>query len=87
MKMRTLVILAGFLVARAEAQSILFDFNNVPEFTPFPINVTVGGITAHLSGTGAGYSIQSATTAPVAPVGFSGNDIYPSSIYLSDLVI
>ncbi len=72
----------------ARAQSVvLFDFDNAPVYSPFPIDVAAGGIIAHLSGTGAGYSIQSTTTAPVVPVGFSGHFIYPSSVFGADLVV
>ncbi len=69
------------------AQSILFDFDNAPVYTPLPISQTVSGITAHFSATGQGYSIQSVSTATVVPVGFTGNFIFPSSINLSDLNI
>lgn len=87
MRTRTLVVLAGLLVARAGAQTILFDFDNAPLYAPLPMDVTAGGITAHLAATGQGYSIQSASTAPVAPVGFSGHYLYPSSVYAADLAV
>jgi hypothetical protein len=86
MKTQILIVLAGLLIVRAEAQNVLFDFDNAPLHTPLPINLTVGGITAHFSATGQGYSIQD-TTAPVVPVGFSGRFIYPSSIYAADLLV
>ena len=69
------------------AQSILFNFDNAPVYTPLPISQTVNGITAHFSATGQGYSIQSVSTATVVPVGFTGNFIFPSSINASDLLI
>ena len=87
MKTQILAVLAGLLTFPAGAQSILFDFDNAPLYTPLPIDLTVGGITAHLSASGQGYSIQSTTTAPVVPVGFSGRFIYPSSIYAADLLV
>ncbi|MCX6921858.1 MAG: hypothetical protein NT154_01370 [Verrucomicrobia bacterium] len=87
MKTRILLALAGLLTVRAEAQSFLFDFDNAPLQSSLPIDLTVGGITAHLSATGAGYSIQSTTTAAVVPVGFSGRFIYPSSINVADLLV
>ncbi len=87
MRTQILVILAGLLTVRAGAQSVLFDFENAPLYSPLPIDLTVGGITAHLSATGQGYSIQSTTTAPVVPVGFSGRFLYPSSIYAADLLV
>jgi hypothetical protein len=77
-----------WIAAPARAQSaVLFDFENAPVYSPFPINVAAGGIIAHLSGTGAGYSIQSTTTAPVVPAGFSGHFIYPSSVFGADLLV
>jgi hypothetical protein len=74
-------------VSPAFAQPVLFDFDNLPVHTPFPVSQTVGGLTANFSGTGQGYSIQAANTMGFTPPGFSGNCIYPSSIYLSDLLI
>jgi hypothetical protein len=87
MRTRDLVMLAGLLAAPAGAQSVLFDFDTAPLQSPLPIDLTVGGITAHLSATGKGYSIQSTTTAPVVPVGFSGRFIYPSDINAADLLV
>jgi hypothetical protein len=86
MKTQILIVLAGLLIVRAEAQNVLFDFDNAPLHTPLPISLTVGGITAHFSATGQGYSIQD-TSAPVVPVGFSGRFIYPSSVYAADLLV
>jgi len=76
-----------FLSFQALAQTILFDFENAPLYSPFPIDVTVGGVTAHFSATGQGYSIQSSSTAPVVPAGFSGHFIYPSSVFAADLQV
>jgi len=69
------------------AQNVLFDFDNAPPYTPLPINVTAQGVTAHLSATGAGYSIQSISAVPVVPLGFTGNIVYPSSVFAADLLI
>jgi hypothetical protein len=69
MKTKTLLVLAGFLVFRAEAQTVLFDFENAPRFTSLPINLTVGGITAHFSATGGGFSIQLITVQGINPGG------------------
>jgi uncharacterized protein YqkB len=87
MKTQILVVLAGLLTVRAGAQSLLFDFDNAPLRAPLPIDLTVGGITAHFSATGQGYSIQSVSTAPVVPVGFAGQFIYPSSVFAADLLV
>lgn len=69
------------------AQQVLFDFDNAPLYTSFPISQTVGGITAYFTATGQGYSIQNANVMGFTPAGFSGRIIYPSSIYLSDIRI
>jgi len=74
-------------VPPASAQLILFDFDNAPLYSSLPIYQTAGGITAHLSATGQGYSIQNANTLGFTPPGFSGHIIYPNSIYLADLLI
>jgi hypothetical protein len=74
-------------VSPVSAQAVLFDFDNAPLYTSLPINQTAGGITAHLSATGQGYSIQNANVLGFTPPGFSGRIIYPNSIYLSDLLI
>jgi hypothetical protein len=87
MKIKNLIILTSLLTVRAEAQSVLFDFANAPQYTPLPINLTVNGITAHFSATGQGYSIQLATCQSLNPVGFAGLCIYPSSINAADLVV
>jgi hypothetical protein len=87
MKTKIPIMLAAALTLNAQAQSILFNFDNAPLYTPFPIDLTVGGVTAHFSATGQGYSIQGVSTAPVVPVGFTGRFIYPSSIFASDLLV
>jgi hypothetical protein len=74
-------------ITPAKGQQVLFNFDNIPVYTPFPVNTTAGAITAHLYGTGQGYSIQDANVLGFTPVGFSGHVIYPNSIYLADLLI
>lgn len=74
-------------VSPAFAQVVLFDFDTAPLSSPLPIDQTVGGITAHLSATGQGYSIQNANVLGFTPQGFSGRILYPNSIYLADLLI
>lgn len=71
----------------ASAQSVLFNFDNAPAYTPLPITLTQSGITAHFTTTGQGYSIQNANVLGFTPKGFAGNCIYPGSIYLTDLYI
>ena len=87
MKTQILVVLASILLVRAQAQSVLFNFENAPQYTPLPINLTVGGVTAHFSATGQGYSIQLYNCQGLSPVGFSGLCIYPSSVYGADLIV
>jgi hypothetical protein len=87
MKTQTLIVLAGFLAVQAPAQSVLYNFENASQYTPLPINLTVGGITAHFSATGQGYSIQLFNCQGLSPVGFSGLCIYPSSINAADLSV
>jgi len=81
------VTLLIFPAATAGSQTILFDFENEPVHSPLPISLTVGGVTAQLSATGQGFSIQPANTMGFTPVGFSGNCIYPSSVFAADLIV
>ena len=69
------------------AQTVLFDFDNAPLSTSLPIDQSVSGITAHLSATGQGFSIQNANVMGFIPAGFSGRIIYPNSVYLADLIV
>jgi hypothetical protein len=67
--------------------SVLFDFDGAPLHAPLPIDLTSDGITAHLSSTGQGYSIQQADTLGFTPVGFAGYCVYPSSVFPADLLV
>lgn len=82
-----LSILLLACAAPVGAQSVLFDFDSAPLYTPLPLDVTVGSLTAHLSATGQGYSIQRADTLGFTPAGFAGHSIYPSSVYAADLLV
>ncbi len=82
-----LVILGCVIAPTAKAQAVLFDFENSPQYSPLPINLTVGGIQAHFSATGQGFSIQQANVLGFLPAGFSGLCIYPSSVYAADLLV
>jgi hypothetical protein len=75
------------LCASARTQRIWFDFDSAPLYRPLPVDVTAGGITAHLSATGQGYSIQSSSTVPIVPAGFRGRFLYPSSVFPADLLV
>jgi len=86
-KLTTAIITCIVLCSSAEAGAVLFDFDNVPQYSPFPLDLTVDGITAHFSATGQGFSIQSASVLGFTPVGFSGNSIYPNSVFAADLLV
>jgi hypothetical protein len=75
------------LVVPESALAVLFDFDSAPIHAPFPLDLTVDGITAHFSGTGQGYSIQSADVMGFTPAGFAGLCIYPSSVFAADLLV
>ena len=86
--MRTrLIIMLALLMAPAVAHAALFDFDTAPVQAPLPLDLTVDGITAHLSATGQGYSIQAANTMGFTPAGFGGLCVYPSSVFAADLLI
>jgi hypothetical protein len=70
-----------------QAQNTLFDFENAPVHTSLPLQLSVAGLTAQLSATGLGFSVQPANTMGFTPVGFSGNCLYPDSIYAADLLV
>lgn len=81
--------LAGLCAVTGGARGavVMFDFDASPVHAPLPLDVTVGDVTAHLSGTGQGFSIQRADTLGFTPVGFAGNCVYPSSVFAADLLV
>ncbi len=81
------ILLTGLSSFTVLAQPVLFDFNNGPIHTSLPVSLTAGGITAHFSSTGQGFSIQDYFGNNFIPIGFSGLFICPNSIYASDLII
>ncbi len=90
--LRTITAFAAMIAAIATAapttaQTVLFEFDNAPLHSPLPTDLTVGGIMAHFSATGQGYSIQRADTMGFTPVGFGGYCIYPSSVFPADLLV
>ena len=87
MKAPTLIVLASLLIIRTEAQSVLFDFDSLAAHSGLPGAYTVGGITASMSATGQGFSIQPANSLGFTPAGFAGNCVYPNSINAADLVV
>jgi hypothetical protein len=89
MKAPLLIInsIVAFWAASSWGQTILFDFENAPLYSPLPVSLTVGAATARFSATGQGFSIQAANVLGFTPAGFSGHCIYPSSVYATDLII
>src|SRR6516164_172505 len=87
--LQTTALLVLFTVGQVRAQTVLIDFDNAPLYSPLPINLTVGGITAHFSANPAYYnhSIQRADVLGFTPAGFAGYCVYPSTVYLCDLLI
>ena len=84
----TAVMLAASATAvPTAAQTLWFDFENAPTHSPLPLSLTVGEVTAEFSATGQGFSIQPANTMGFTPSGFSGNCIYPSSVFAADLLV
>jgi len=82
-----LLLLVCMLLATRATSQVLFDFDSAPIHSSLPVDVTVGGITAHLSATGQGFSIQPANTMGFTPSGFGGLCVYPNSVFAADLVI
>jgi hypothetical protein len=85
-KVSLLFLGVGFL-GNAVAQDVTFDFDSGPLSGSMPFYQTAGGITAHFTATGNGFSIQRADVLGFTPAGFSGFCIYPNSVYLADLLI
>src|SRR5260221_6061780 len=81
------VFAASLTVASLAAQTITFDFDSAPIHTSLPLSLSSDGVTAQLSATGQGFSIQPANSLGFTPVGFAGSCIYPNSINSADLVI
>lgn len=89
MKASILLIAVGFFLGDAKAQSILFDFDNAPLHSPLPVDLTVGGVTAHFSGNPSfyNYSIQRADALGFTPAGFAGYCVYPNTVFPCDLLV
>jgi hypothetical protein len=64
--------------------AVTFDFDAAPLRASLPLDLTVNGLTGHFTG---GYSIQPVGTLGISPAGFSGNYVYPNSVFQSDLGI
>ncbi len=76
-------------ICSAKAQSVTFNFDNAPQYSPLPLYLTAGGITGYFSSGSSfyNYSIQSAGVLGFTPPGFSGLCIFPSTVFASDLLV
>lgn len=82
-----LIVCALALASVASAQNVLFTFDELTPYRSLPVQTTQAGITATMSGaTFYNYSIQLVGTVGIAPVGMSGNYIFPNTVYKEDLV-
>ena len=79
-------VVMGSLCGTPSAQ-VVFDFDSAPYQSSLPVSLTVAGLTAQLSATGQGYSIQAANVLGFTPLGFAGYVVYPNSVYPADLSI
>lgn len=82
-------LMLGLATMAVQAQAVLFDFNDpVRLHSPLPLDITQAGLTAHLSATGVGYSIQDPVqTILMLPTGFSGYALNPDGVFLADLLV
>ena len=87
MKAQFLVALTCLLMVRAPAQSVLFNFENAPQYASLPLNLTVGGVNVYFTTTGQGYSVQLYNCQGLSPAGFSGLCLYPGSVSAADLIV
>lgn len=79
------MMLAAMFVPAPDAAT--FDFDSGPAYTSLPVDLTVDGLTAHLSATGSGFSIQPISGIQIHPAGFYGNCLYPNSVFAADLLV
>ena len=77
----------SFSLGLAKADLITFDFNGGPLHSPTPFDQVSGGLVAHFSASGAGYSIQDVNVLGFTPAGFTGYCVYPNSVFASDLFV
>ena len=89
---RRALLLASALCFIGAAQAaggtkLNFNFDAGPEFALTPFVQSSGGVSATVSATGQGYSLQRANVLGWTPKGFSGLIVYPNSINASDLII
>ena len=76
------------MVPWARGATAPFDFDNGPIHVSLPLDLTVGGVTVHLSATGQGFSIQDPTQSiGLTPTGFTGFCLSPNSVFAADLLV
>ncbi len=80
----TTTLVANFV---PDPSLVLFDFDNAQVHMSLPQSITVNGLTANLSATGGGFSIQPANSLGFTPVGFGGLCVYPNSVFAADLLV
>lgn len=74
----------------ATATTVTFTFDTAPTGVSMPFSLTRGHLRADFSAPmpgSAGHSIQPANTMGFTPQGFSGNCLYPNSVFPSDVAI
>jgi hypothetical protein len=73
----------------AFAQPVLFDFDEPALLhSSVPFDIVREGLTAHLSATGDGYSVQDPMqTILMLPTGFAGYALNPNGVFLADLLV
>ena len=88
-KFLLVAIIALLPLSGVKAQSVTFDFDSAPQYSPLPLYLTAGGITGYFSSGSPfyNYSIQAANVLGFTPPGFSGLCIYPSTVYAADLLV
>ena len=84
---RCVLLAVSSLLTPMTAAAVLFHFDEAPIHASLPLDQTVGGITAHFSATGQGYSIQSADVLGFTPAGFSGLCLCPNGVFAADLLV
>ena len=86
------LLLAGccapaFASGTATTKVVNFNFDTTSAGTTAPFSVTKSKIRADFTGGMYGYSVQSASVLGFTPQGFSGNCLYPNTVYASDVGI
>src|SRR5512146_790915 len=76
--------LSLWVASPAIAQTVTFDLESIPVYSPMPQSQTVSGVTATFSGN---FSIQSADTTFCRQIALTGNYLWPSSLDRNVLTI